>query len=384
MVPGARELFVLDPSVAHLNHGSFGSVPTVVREARRRLLDEFDSNPMLMVTGDLDDRTGAARETLAGFLGAQPGSCALIGNVTLGAAIVLNSVDLGEGDEIVITDHSYHAITLAVHDVHARRGAKVVVAPVELGATEAQTVEAILSRVGERTKLVIVDEISSATAQRHPVAAITDALRPLGIPLLVDAAHVPGMLPKPLAGIEVDFWMGNLHKWAFAPAGTALLQVSPRWRDRLNPLAVSHSHPDGFPWHLEQQGTRDFTTWLAAPTGLSIFDQFGEQTIQRHNADLAARGQHLLGQALGLAPQELPDPGPGVSMRIVPLPEELPVDNLSILALRNRIAAALRCEVAINAFRGRAHLRVSAQIYNSEAEYERLADGLPALLRAAA
>ncbi|GIH06047.1 aminotransferase class V [Rhizocola hellebori] len=384
MIPGARELFVLDPSVAHLNHGSFGAVPTVVRDARRRLLDEFDSNPMLMITGDLREREAASRAALAHFLGAEEESCALIGNVTLGASIVLNSIDLREGDEIVITDHSYNAVTLAVQDLHRRRGVRVIVAPVELGSSDAQTVDAIMAHVGERTRLVIVDEISSATAQRHPVAAIADALRARGVPLLVDAAHAPGMLPKPLADIEVDFWMGNLHKWAFAPTGTALLQVSPRWRDRMAPLAVSHAHPAGFPTHLEQQGTRDFTVWLAAPVGLSVFDRFGERTVQRHNEELAAYGQRVIGQALGLLPQQLPDPGPGVSMRIIPLPEGLAVDQEGIIALRQRIADELRCEVTLNLFRGQTYLRVSAQIYNSEADYDRLADGLPALLRAAA
>jgi len=384
MIPGARELFVLDPAMAHLNHGSFGSVPTPVREARFRLLDEYDGNPMRMVTGDLSERTAAARIALAHFLGAKPELCALVGNVTLGTAIVLNSIDFQQGDEVVITDHSYNAVTLAVQDLGTRHGVKVVVAPVELGSGDAQTIDAIMAHVGDRTRLVIVDEISSATAQRHPVAAIADALRARDVPLMVDAAHTPGMLHRPLAGIDADFWMGNLHKWAFAPAGTAILQVSQRWHDRMTPLAVSHAQPSGFPSHIEHQGTRDFTVWLAAPTGLSLFDRFGEQTIQRHNEELAAYGQRVIGQALGLTPQELPHPGPGVSMRIIPLPEGRAVDQTSAIALRQRIADDLRCEVALNPFRDRAYLRVSAQIYNSEAEYDRLADGLPALLREAA
>jgi isopenicillin-N epimerase len=317
VIPGARDLFVLDPSVAHLNHGAFGAVPTVVREARQRLLDEYDANPLRFVTGDLHERTAAARTELAVFLGAEPELSALVGNVTQATSIVLNTLDLREGDEILLTDHSYNAVTLAAQDQVARRGVRVVVAPVDLGGSSA---EAITAHVTDRTKLAIVDQISSATAQRHPVDEIAAALRQLGVPLLVDAAHAPGMLHHPLAGVDADFWVGNFHKWAYAPSGTALLRVAPQWAERIVPLAVSHSQLMGYPQRVEQQGTRDFTTWLASPAGLTLFARFGEAEIQRHNEELAAQGQAIIGAALGLDASVLPHPGPGVSMRIVPLP----------------------------------------------------------------
>jgi isopenicillin-N epimerase len=380
-MPGARDLFVLDPSVAHLNHGSFGSVPTIVREARQRLLDEFDANPMRLVTGDLWERTGAARDRLARFLGAEPDLSALVGNVTQATSIVLNTLDLKAGDEILLTDHSYNAVTLAAEDLVARRGIRVVTVPVDLGRP---TTEAVIAGVNVRTRLVIVDQISSATAVLHPVAEIAAALRKRGVPLLVDAAHAPGMLPLPVFGVDAEFWVGNLHKWAFAPAGTALLRVAPEWADRMVPLAVSHGHLDGYPARLEHQGTRDFTTWLAAPTGWEIFARYGETQVQRHNAELAALGQRMVGAALGLDPAQLPDPGPGVSMRIVPLPPGLATDYPAAGALRRRIADELGVEVAVNPWRGRGWLRVSAQIYNAAGDYERLAAGLPALLKAAA
>lgn len=380
MIPGARDLFVLDPSVAHLNHGAFGAVPTVVREARQQLFDEYDANPLRFVTGDLHARTAAARTELANFLGAEPELSALVGNVTQGISIVLNSLDLSEGDEILLTDHSYNAVTLAAQDQVARRGVVIKVAPVDLGGA---TAESISTHVNERTKLAIVDQISSPTAQRHAVDEIALALRALGVPLLVDAAHAPGMLPRPVAGVAADFWVGNLHKWAFAPAGTALLRVSPAWADRITPLAVSHRHPEGYPVRVEHQGTRDFTAWLAAPAGLSLFDRFGEAEIQRHNIELAGQGQRILGDAMGLDPAELPDPGAGVSMRIVPLPPGFALDFPAAGALRRRIADELGVEVSVNPWRSRGWLRICAQIYNTIDDYERLAAGLPALLKSA-
>ncbi|WP_246001844.1 aminotransferase class V-fold PLP-dependent enzyme [Allorhizocola rhizosphaerae] len=357
-------------------------MPTIARDARRQLLDEHDANPMRMITGDLWERTNAARDECAAFLGAEPSLCAFVNNATYGTALALNSLDLAEGDEIVITDHSYNATTLAVGDAGRRFGAKVVVAPVDLGASAADTVAAVLGRFSERTKLVIVDEVSSATAQRHPIAALTEAVHDVGAPILVDAAHSPGMLRAPLSGVDPDFWVGNMHKWAFAPGGTALFRVSQAWRDRLNPLVVSHFHHNGYPANIEQQGTRDPSTWLAAPVGLTLFERFGETEIQRHNAELAAYGQKVLGAALGVEAGELPDPGQGVSMRIIPLPDRLIPDHQAAMLIRRRIADELATEVAINLWRDRAWLRVSAQIYNSPDEYDRLADRLPAFLAA--
>lgn len=384
MITGARELFALDPEVAHLNHGSFGSVPIPVRLERIRLLDEYDANPMSFVVGKLLDRVDEHRTAAAEFLGADPDLCALVLNATTGVAIALNSVAAQAGDEIVVTDHSYNAVTLAVDEFAKRYGVKVVVAPVALGSSDTETVAAVLDAVTPRTRLVIIDEISSATAQRHPVAELSQRLRVMRVPLLVDAAHSPGMIPRPLAGIDPDFWVGNLHKWAFAPGGTALMRVAAGWRERIRPLVVSHSQRDGYPRNLERYGTREHTTWLTTKTALSFIDRFGEEAIQRHNAALAAYGQRVIGEALGVSGDRLPDPGAHVSMRVIPLPDGLATETESAHSLRNRVADELKIETAINSFRGTGLLRVSAQIYNSEAEYDRLAETLPPLLRRAA
>lgn len=380
MIANARELFVLDPNVAHLNHGSFGSVPIPVRQERLRLLDEYDSNPLRVVVGDLWDRIGDNRTAAAEFLGAEPEMCALVINATFGVALALNTVRLAAGDEVVITDHSYNAVALAVEDQVKRFGAKVVVAPVDLDAGVVETVAAVTDAVTERTGLVIVDEISSATAKRHPIPELAARLRQMGVPLVVDAAHSPGMLPRPLSGVDPDFWVGNMHKWAFAPGGTALMRVSAEWRDRMAPLVVSHAQPDGYPRNVEQQGTLDHAPWLALKAGLATFDRFGEAEIQRHNTELAAYGQRVIGEALGLGPADLPDPGEHVCMRVIPLPPGLVTDHLAARALYHRIASELATETAVNAWRGEGLLRVSAQIYNAAEEYERLAEKLPSLL----
>jgi isopenicillin-N epimerase len=381
-IPGARLLFSLDPAVSYLNHGSFGAVPIGVQRAQQRVRDEVDANPMRFFTQGLLDRIIHTRRHVATFLGADPDSTALVPNTTAGVAVALQTVRLAPGDEVLLTDHAYGAVGLAVRRTCRRAGATARTVAVPLGAADAEIVSRVRGALRPgRTKLLIVDQVTSATAQLLPVAAIVAAAREHEIPVLVDAAHVPGMLPVSVDAIGADFWVGNLHKWALAPRGSAVLSVAPVWRRRVEPLAVSWEQEAGFPLSVEWQGCVDYSPWLAAPAGLFTLRTLGVETVQAHNAALAAYGQRVVGEALGLAPGDLPGAGM-VSMRILPLPAGLATTQAEAAGLRQHIADKLAAEVAVNAWGGRGWLRLSAQVYNRPDEYDRLADRLPALLAA--
>lgn len=381
-IPGARLLFSLDPAVAYLNHGAFGTVPIAVQRAQQRLRDELEGNPMRFFARGLADRIAHARRHLATFLGADPQGTALIANATTGAAIVLQSLRLGPGDEVLRTDHGYGAVAASVQRECQRTGATARTVPIPLTATDEEIVQLIRAalRPGQ-TRLLIVDQVASPTARCFPTAAIVAAARECEVPVLVDAAHAPGMLSLPVDAIGADFWVGNLHKWAYAPRGTAALVVAPEWRARIEPLAVSWHQEDGFPMRVEWQGTQDYTAWLSAPVGVYVLRTLGVLRVRRHNAALAAYGQRVVGQALGLAPAELPDPGgPDVAMRLIPLPPGVATTLDEATALRDRISDRLATEVSLSAWNGRGWLRLCGQVYNRPDEYDRLAEGLPALL----
>ncbi|MGW4292671.1 aminotransferase class V-fold PLP-dependent enzyme [Micromonospora chersina] len=381
-IPGARLLFSLDPSVSHLNHGSFGAVPIVVQRAQQRLRDEMESNPLRFFTQGLVDRIAHTRRHLATFLGADPDGTALVCNATTGAAVVLQSLALGPGDEVVTTDHGYGAVGLSVERECARTGAVSRTLPVPLTATDEEVVEIVRAglRPG-RTRLLIVDQITSPTARLFPTAAIVGVAREQGIPVLVDAAHAPGMLPTTVASVGADFWVGNLHKWAYAPRGTAALVVAEPWRERIQPLVVSWEQGSGYPTRVEWQATLDYTGWLAAPVGLFTLRSLGVDRVRAHNAALAAYGQRVVGDALGVAPADLPEPGgPTVAMRLIPLPPGVATTMDAARELRARIADRLSAEVSTAAWNGRGYLRLCGQVYNTPDEYDRLAVRLPTLL----
>jgi isopenicillin-N epimerase len=354
-------------------------VPIGVQRAQQRLRDEMEANPVRFLARGLTDRVAHARRHLAAFLGADPEGSALVGNTTSAVSIVLGSLGLGRGDEIITTDHGYGAVRIAVDATCARTGAVHRVVALPLAPGDDEVVAAVGGAVTDRTRLVIVDQITSPTARLFPVARVAAALRPTGVPVLVDAAHVPGQVPVDVSAIGADFWVGNLHKWAYAPRGTALFAVAPRWRDRIRPLVVSWEHDTGFPGRFEWQGSLDYTPWLAAPVGLFTLRTLGVDAVRSHNAALAAYGQRVVAEAL--AARDLPPAAPGLAMRLVPLPAGLVPDKPAATALRNRIADEIGVEVGVDASHGRGLLRLCAQVYNRADEYDRLADRLPAVLK---
>ncbi|SNT64711.1 isopenicillin-N epimerase [Asanoa hainanensis] len=382
-IPGARLLFSLDPGVAHLNHGSFGAVPINVQRAQQRLRDEVESNPLRFFDRGFFDRIAHTRRHLATFLGADPDRTALVGNATTGIAIALQSLRLRPGDEILTTSHGYGSISYAVERECARTGATAGLVTLPLRASETEVVARIRAALRpDRTRLLIVDQVTSSTAYQLPVATIATVAARLGVAVLVDGAHAPGMLPVEVDRIGADFWVGNFHKWAYAPRGTAVLSVAERWVDQIEPLVVSWLQPKGFPDNVEFQATLDYTPWLAAPVGLFTLRGLGIDRVREHNAALAAYGQRVIGTALGLTPEELPDPGgPDVPMRLLPLPEGVATTQPDAVTLRERISDELKTEVSLNAWNGRGWLRICGQVYNQAAEYDRFAERLPSLLR---
>ena len=371
-----RGLWPLDPHVAHLNHGSYGAVPLPVQREQDRWRARMDANPVRFFRREWQPAVEQARLRAAAFLNADPDGLALVPNATAGAGAVLAAHPLAPGDEVLVTDHGYGAVTGAVRRACARVGARTVTASIPLTATPEQVCAAVLDAVGPHTRLAVLDQVTSPTARLLPVERLVPALQSLGVAVLVDAAHSPGMLPVDLSALRPDFWTGNFHKWVCAPRGAAALWVARRHRAALPAPVVSWREDEGYPYSFSMPGTADSSAILALPAALALFDELGglPQLRARNNA-LAGYGQSLLAQALGVGPADFPQE-PELSMGALPLPKGLTgADRVQML-----IADRAGAETAVSDWQGRLVLRVSAHVYNRPQEYERLALALPALL----
>ncbi|MCC9307475.1 aminotransferase class V-fold PLP-dependent enzyme [Kitasatospora sp. RB6PN24] len=374
-IEDAAALFALDPTVAHLNHGSYGAVPIEVSRAQAAFRAEQEADPDGFFW-ELPGRIAAARTALARLLDADPAGLALLSNVTEAVAVALDSIPFEPGDEILVTDHGYGVVNLAAERRAAECGATVRTVPVPLDA--ADPAEVVLAALTPRTRAAILDKITSPTAREFVTPTLLRALADRGVVTLVDAAHAPGMLPVAPDVERADFWFGNLHKWAFAPRPTAVLAVAAPWRSQVRPLTYSWEHASGFPGNVEWRGTADYTGWLAAPTALALLERLGVDLVREHNAGLAAYGRRQLVERAGLA--ELPL-SPGVAMAAVRLPAGVAEVEGQVRPLMEAVRDRLGARVAVRPWPGGGVLRVSAQVYNRPEEYRRLADGLAELLK---
>ena len=386
---GLAQHWQLDPAVDFLNHGSFGACPRPVLEVQRELRDEIERQPVEFLARGLPGRIDAARERLAAYLGADPEGLVAVTNATSGVNAVLRSLSFGPRDELLTTDHEYNACRNALDFVAERSGARVVVArlPFPCEAPE-RLVEAIVEAVSERTRLVLLDHVTSPTGMIVSIEPLIRALACRGVDCLVDGAHAPGMLPLELNALGSAYYVGNCHKWLCAPKGAAFLWVREDRREQVRPLTISHgantSRPGRSRFHdeFDWPGTVDPTAFLSVPAAIEFMGSLlpgGWPEIRARNKRLALEARDVLTEALDIRP---PCSAEMIgSLVSLPLPDGSPGTATSALytdPLQDVLLREYGIEVPVIPWPAspRRMLRISVQLYNSLEQYERLAAAL--------
>jgi isopenicillin-N epimerase len=382
----------LDPAFDFLNHGSFGATPRAVLDVQRELRDRLEAQPLRFLVRELEDRLDAAREALAAFLRADPDGLVFMPNTTTGVATILASLALEAGSEVVTTSHVYPAVRNALARLAARTGARIVEAPVPFPIDGPEAVEAaVLAATGPKTRLAVLDHVTSPTGLVFPIERLVPALRARGIETIVDGAHGPGQLALDLRALDAAYYVGNCHKWLCAPKGSAFVAVRADRRAAFEPLVVSHAastfRTDRPRFRLAHDwtGTADPTPWLAVPAAIEAVGAMlpgGWPAVYARNHALAVEAQGLLAQALGIA-----RPAPAAmlgAMAALPLaadPDPRPSAHPYNYAAQDRLYA-LGFELPIFAFPSYPArvLRISAHLYNDADQFRRLAAALPAVL----
>ncbi len=387
-----RRHWALRPDVVFLNHGSFGACPKIVLDRQEQLRRELESEPVQFLWRRWEERLEPARKALAAFLGARPQDLVFITNATAGVNAVARSLPLRPGDEILTTNFDYNACRNVLVQAANQAGARLVVAqaPFPLMAP-ADVTKVILRKVTPRTRLVLLDHVSSDTSVILPVVELIRDLEARGIDVLVDGAHAPGMLPLNLKKLGAAYYTGNLHKWVCAPKGAAFLWVREDRQQFIQPAVISHGNnrprpgftpfQDRFDW----AGTADPTPWFCVPDALKFMAGLfpgGWPELRKNNHQLVVQARKLLCERFVLEPP-CPDNMLGF-LATVPLPARLqtrPWGNGRIDALQLRLYDEFGIEVPFiqRTEDGSRWFRISAAAYNSLAEYDYLADCLDRL-----
>ena len=369
-----QDLFALDPTRTHLSPGAYGAVPRLVLEAQRSWRRKAESDPHRFHRYELPEAVACGRRAAADWLGVPRDSLALLTNVTEGVSTLMASLDLSFGDEIVLSNHGYGAVRSAVDAWCARVGVVLREAAVALDADDEVVVATYAEQLSDRTRLVVVDQITSPTARSMPVAAVVAAARRTDAMVLVDGAHAPGHVHVDVEGLEADAWVGNLHKWAFAARGTAMMWLAPQWRDQVWPLVLGWAATDAYPECFDVRGTADLSAWMTVPEARALWESLGGWSMVERNAALAEWGQRHVAGAIGVPLDGLPA-RPAPTMRLVPLPVGVGRTEPEAERLYERLSRD-GVEVGVIAWGGRGWLRAGSQVFTTEDDHVRLARAL--------
>jgi isopenicillin-N epimerase len=387
-------LWALSPDIIYLNHGAFGACPKPVLEAQNEWRMRLEKSPMQFLVRELETQLDTARAAMAQFAGAPVEDVVFVANATSGVNTVLRSLKFSPGDELIVTNQEYNASRNALDFVAERSGARVVVVNIPFPFSRAdELITPILEAVTKRTRLVLIDHVTSQTGIILPIVKLVKELNNRGVDTLVDGAHAPGMVPLKLQELGAAYYMGNCHKWLCAPKSVALLYVRPDKREEIRPLTISHGansrRKDRSRFLIEfcWQGTSDFSAALSVPEAIRFMDAAlpgGWPAVMARNRELALAARKLLCETL-----KVNEPCPAEfigSLACVPLPaappEPLPPWPLDEYPLQHALRTKHHIEVPLMPWpvHPQRLLRISAQLYNSLPQYKILANALTAEL----
>jgi len=382
-----------DPGVTYLNHGTVGVTPRRVMAVQQAIRDEMERHPSRFILRALFEtefgrplpeppRLRAAADEVAAFLGARGTDLVFVDNITAGANAVLRSFPLREGDEILVSDLVYGGVLRAALFAARERGATVRTVEMPHPFRSEQLADAFVNAVGPRTRLAIVEHITAQSALVFPLRETAARLKAKGVAVLADAAHAPGQIPIDIPSLGVDWYVANLHKWAWTPRSSGILWAAPERQTELRSTVISWGLDKGFKAEFDMLGTRDPSAHLSAPAAIALMKEWGLDAIRAYNHNLAWTGAHRLAERWQTT-FDVPE-AMIASMATVPLPEAAGSTPAEAQALRDALFFEDAIEVQMHAYRARVWARISAQIYNDINDIDRLAEAVARRVGAAA
>ena len=366
-----KSLFFLNPDITFLNHGSFGACPKPIFENYQYWQQQLETNPVQFMTQTVHEQRKISKISLSKYIGCSENDFFFTPNPTFAINTVMRSLRLQPGDEILSTNHEYGAMNRTWRFFSKKTGVKFVPQTITLPIiSKAKILEEFWSGYTANTKVVFLNHISSATALIFPVKEICEQARKLGLIIIIDGAHVPGHIDLKISELDPDFYTGTLHKWMLAPKGCSFLYVKKSFQAILDPLVVGWGYENEvaieslFLDYQEYQGTRDEAAFLTAPAVIAF--------LEKHNwAEKAAICRQLILDnyedfcvLLGSKP-------------ICPLTSEflgqmcsIPIQTTQPLLLKKLLFEKYKIEVPIMNIEKQYFLRITAQVYNTQNDFD--------------
>lgn len=379
-----KSLFLLDPTVVFLNHGSFGATPDPVMKVYSEWQRRLEWEPVQFIDQKLPSYLYSARRDLGNLINADADDLVFIPNATFGINVVARSLSLGPGDQVLTTNHEYGACDNVWSFLSRKHGFDYVQQPVALPLTTPEAiVEAFWQGVTDHTRAIFISHITSSTAIRLPVEKICALAREEGILTIVDGAHALGQIPLNMKSLGADFYTGNGHKWLCSPKGSAFLFARREKQHLIEPLIVgwgwgeerTSTFGSDFLDYLQWLGTDDLSAYLSVPAAIKFQAEYDWPTVRLGCHELVCQAVERICQLTNLS-SVYTDDAYYHQMAVAPLPD---MDNPRVL--QSRLYQEHRIEVPCVAWHGKPFIRISVQGYNSQSDIDKLLESLEKVLK---
>ncbi|MDN3676358.1 aminotransferase class V-fold PLP-dependent enzyme [Flavobacterium paronense] len=374
--------FLLDPNLTFLNHGSFGSCPKPIFEEFQRFQRELEYDPVDFIQRRQPKYLKAARESLAKFVGCQAGDLFFTSNPTYAINVIMRSIKLKAGDEILATNHEYGAMDRTWNFYCKKSGAKYIRQNISLPVvSKEQVIEEFWRGYNENTKVIFLNQMSSATALIFPVKEICDKAKELGLITIVDGAHVPAHIDLNITALNPDYYTATLHKWMLAPKGSSFLYVKPELQDTLEPLVVSWGYESVAPGesqfldYHELQGTRDISAFLCTPKVVEFLEQNNWKVVSKECKQIVFANYQRFCDLLNTKPLS------PITQEFLGQMASVPITTKKPAELKEMLYSKYKIQIPVMPLNGNFYIRYSINAYNSQEDLDMLYRALEEIIK---
>ncbi|MBK8599452.1 MAG: aminotransferase class V-fold PLP-dependent enzyme [Flavobacterium sp.] len=375
-----KSQFLLNPEITFLNHGSFGACPIPILENYQYWQKELEREPVQFILKKAPIYLQTAKEAVAQFVGCDADDFFFTANPTIAINTIMRSMDLQPGDEILTTNHEYGAMDRTWNFYCEKSGAKYIRQNISIPIqSKEKLLEEFWSGYSAKTKIVFLNQISSATALIFPVKEIIQKAKSLGLITIIDGAHVPGHIDLNLTELDPDFYTGTLHKWMLAPKGCSFLYVKKERQSDIDPLIVGWGYQSENPsnsrfldYH-QHQGTRDISAFLTAPAAIQFLNDHNWKEKSTIAKQLILENYERFCTLLGTQP-------------ICPISSEflgqmcsIPINTSDPVALKEMLYGEYKIEIPIMKIDHGTFIRISLNAYNNSKDLDTLFDALSSI-----
>lgn len=378
-----KEQFLLDPDITFLNHGSFGACPKPIFQEYQRFQLELETEPVHFIQNKQTPYLKTARESLANFVGCQAQDLVFTPNPTFAINVIMRSLELNPGDEILATNHEYGAMDRTWRFYCKKAGAHYIRQNITLPIiSKEQIIEEFWKGYTPNTKVVFLNQMSSATALLFPVKEIIEKAKSRGLITIVDGAHIPGHIDLDIASLDPDYYTGTLHKWMLAPKGSSFLYVNPKWQNQLEPLIVSWGYESVAPGesqfldYHEIQGTRDVSAFLCTPTVIDFLNRNKWKAVSEGCKTIVLANYQRFCDLVGA------EPLCPITAEFLGQMASVPIKTNKPAELKERLYTHYNIQIPVMPLNGNYYLRYSINGYNSQADLDILYKALDEISRA--